>query len=865
MADLHTGEFHQNVSEYFPMHSRVGKRKISIPGAKLIAAVATAAVAATLMLNTYVNCFATSIMPTSAQLDISVINPREDTVVEWQLVDPQGNVIDSGQVDDDQLVLDNLDPDTQYEIIFTQPAKDDQPEKQLGSYKFITGKGAKPGQTPTPPPGPPGPSKSPESKPEVSPSPSPSISPSPSPSPSISPSPSPTPTPAPTPKPTPAIPVPVMGTPYVDNVNQGADSDPYCTLNFPYEMYRNDTYDNDMVSLVVTYTIEEDGDEYTDSFEITPENTDNPTVELFYKGSLTSSAVLTFNRTEYDADGNVVGVEENLTVTSDQLNIQSLYINSEWDNNLVGWNGGVTLSNVEVDENNQLTAKMTVDVEGGKYTAKNTVSEFTVPYSNPESGDIGDIRYIISGSDIGEIEGILDVTPATSTGSDITANIELDLRSLGLTAGETYTMEVLVDGSWLLEGVLLGSSNGRGTIEFIPVATPPMYVETLFESYIHPTDDMGNGIQLEYIFTQGDEGTITGLSVTDTVTWYDWETGAVIGSETKPAVEYSPDQFVENGVDIWMMHMGTTANEAVKETDDDAYYYSNYYFSYKSQAELTYTTGSGTETITTDEFVLDPAFYYYGSEGNSITVDPDSIRQVDQGIELTVSGQLKNVHKGENTRIEPYAVLIGGYYAEIADNYIDSEHVSVNSDGSVTITNQPVFIPYSAANGDGTLTVIAMVEGDTYVDYNGGSDYLFYSQTYAEETIELPGGSTLRIGDITDDSETQYENAPELKSVTLAYVNNYGLSEMAVYGGEYVTVEFEFTGIADETSSLAVNVQCTDPDGTTVSDTATVPTVSYEETGEYTFYATLGYQVPDDLTPGTEITLQISWNTFMQR
>ena len=123
----------------------------------------------------------------------------------------------------------------------------------------------------------------------------------------------------------------------------------------------------------------------------------------------------------------------------------------------------------------------------------------------------------------------------------------------------------------------------------------------------------------------------------------------------------------------------------------------------------------------------------------------------------------------------------------------------------------------------------------------------------------------MRIGDITDDSETQYENAPELKSVTMSYVNKNGLSEMAVYGGEYVSIDFEFAGIADETSSLVVNVQYTDPDGNEVSDTVTVPTESYEETGEYTFYATLGYQVPDDLTPGTEITLQISWNTSIMQ
>ena len=848
MADLHTGEFHQNVSEYFPMHSRVGKRKISIPGAKLIAAVATAAVAATLMLNTYVNCFATSIMPTSAQLDISVINPREDTVVEWQLVDPQGNVIDSGQVDDDQLVLDNLDPDTQYEIIFTQPAKDDQPEKQLGSYKFTTGKGTKPGQTPTPPPGPPGPSKSPEAKPEASPSPSISPSPSPSPSPSISPSPSPTPTPAPTPKPTPAIPVPVMGTPYVDNVSQGADSDPYCTLNFPYEMYRNDTYDNDMVSLVVTYTIEEDGDEYTDSFEITPEVTDNPTIDLFFKGSLTSSAVLTYNRTQYDADGNVVGVEENLTVTSDQLNIQSLYINSEWDNNLVGWNGGVKLSNVEVDENNQLTAKMTVDVEGGKYTAKNTVSEFTVPYSNPESGDTGDIRYIISGPDIREIEGVLDFTPATSTGSDITATIELDLRSLGLTAGETYTMDVLVDGSWLLEGVLLGSSNGRGTIEFTPVATPPMYVETAFEQYIYPTDSQGNGIQLEYIFTQGDEGTITGLSVTDSVAWYDEETGEVIGSETKPAVEYSPDQFVENGGQIWMMHTGTTDNSNFDN--------SNYYFSYKSKAELTYTIDGQTKTVTTDEFVLDPAFYAETTVGNSITVDQDSIVLTENGISMTVDVQLKNIHQGENTTLTPYNVYIGSMNSDGWPVDLEADNVTIGSDGSVTITDYELSISYGETNGDGTVTLMAMVDGEaTATNMYGYDEYFMYSQTYAQETINLPKGYTISLAPTVTDSRHQPESNMTVSRVTLGTDSLYGLDTVEVYGGQTVYIDFELAGTPTEVVQWIANAECIDPAGQVTWYEEVIPYNTY--TAESPFYITVMYTVPVDISG--PMTLTPNW------
>ena len=864
MSDFNIAEMHQNASEFFPTKSRIGKRKISAAKAKILAAISTAAIAVTMMLNMYVDCMALDIQDSSALLNVNIINRQDDSQVGWQLQEDGRGVVDNGiiGVNKTTLQLTKLKPNTKYTVVFTTTT--DGETNVLSTYSFTTG-GAKPVVTPVVTPVPAG-TPAPVIPPVVTPAPSPSPSPSPSPTPTPTPTPepTPTPTPTPTPEPTPIIPEPIMGTPYVDNIWPGADSAPYGNLNFPYNMNSNGEYINEMVSLVVTYTAEEEGNEYTDSYEITPEETTNPGVTLSPEGSITSYAVLTYNRTQYDEDGNVLGVEENLTVRSDDLNIQSLFINSEWDNNIVGRDGGVTLSNVKVDENNLMTGNMTFDVGSGKYAAKNSQSLLTIPYSNPDDGYEGNLWYSITDSNGRESERRpLDFTPVTSTGADVSTTFQLNLRPLGLTAGEKYTLTIWADSAWALNGVVIGGTSGRGSIEFTAAFSPPAYIETTLESYEEPspTDDKGNGINLRYIFTPGDAESITGLTVTDTVTWYDWETGEVIASQTKPAVQYDSTDFTdengnefskENGsTQLWVRHKGTSDN--ANREDYDSRYNSNYYFSYKSKAELTYIMDGTTKTITTDEFVLDPAFYINDPSGNTITVDKDSIVMTENGITLTVSGNISNVHKGENTTLELLSLMLGTYYGETGiEIELDSSSVKVNDDGSVTFTDIDLTVPYGETNGDGTVTLIAYIEGVTTVETLYGSGMWLYSSTYAEATIDIPGGYTLSLAEVVPDSRHQPESNMTLGKVSLGTDDILNLETIKVYGGETVYVDFELIGTPSEIVEWIAHVQCIDATGRVTQYEEIIPNDTYTE--DSPFYISVMYTVPTDISSSMELT-----------
>ena len=868
MSDFYSGEAHQNVSEFFPRKARTGKRSIKIPAAKMLAAIAGAAVTATLLFSAFVDCFASEILPDKATLNVSVMNLEREREVEWLLYEEGSDTpVQQGDMDSQRetIPIDNLDPDTKYRIVFITHTEDG--EKQLGEYEFTTPGQKAPAVSPLPSAVPPPPAQPtpPAVIPSPEPSPSPSISPSPSPSPSLSPSPTPTPTPVPEPTP-PPIPAPIMGTPYLDNIAQGADSDPFSRLNFPYDLNSSDTYTNEMVSLLVTYTIEEEGNEYTDSYEITPENTTAPDVELFYRGSLTSSAVLTYNRTEYDADGNIVGVEENLTVTSDQLNIQSLFINSVSDMNY-GYNGGVTLTDIAVDDENVLAGKMVIDVGSGKYAAKNTTSLLTIPYSDPDSGYEGSIRYEITGPDIRTIEGELDFTPVTSTGSDVTTDFQIDLRPFGLTRGQTYTITVWADAAWSLDGTLLGSSSGDGDATFTAKATPPKITNVSLGDYITPTyppsAENGNTIDVLYEMTSGDGGAITGLNITDTITWLDPLTEQQIGSTTKQYAYGADDLPLEDPSYVPFNHQGSTVNE--NDLSEDTFETSNSYFRYTSKAEMSYTLGDQSGTSTSSEFVLEPAFYIDSPSGNSITVDKDSIVLTDNGIEMNVSAYLGNIHQGENTTLSPYDVIIGtsGSDGEWID--LESDLVEIGSDGSVTITDYPIFVPYIATNGDGTVTIRAQVYGETFAQDSDGYDrYILGSQTYVEEKIEIPGGYTLRLAKAEIGDEAHLAGYLDLFEASMSNYSAYRMTEMTVYGGETISIDFVFTGDV-EVSSLAAFIQYTDPNGNIVSDQVPFEPGHYYFTSEEDcniVYGYLEYYVPMDIS--SDIELQPAWYVFEQ-
>ena len=871
MADFHTGEFHQDALEYFPMKSGTGKRSVSIPGSKLIAAVVTAAVAATMMLSTYVNCFATNIMPTSATLDVSVINPAEDTVVEWQLTDEDGAVIDSGQLDknEKELFFNGLDPDTQYEISFTIPGADGGEPQPLSKYKFTTGKENKPGPAPTPPPGKPVTPAKPGSSPAPTeePSPSPSVVPSPVVIPSPSPSASPTATPAPaaTPKPKPSKPKPEAGTPYLFDVRPGADSEPSADFIFPFEMNSTTEYVNEVVNIAINVKSQGENGEFSDVYDVYDTEIATQRFEMPYNGSISAQAVLTYNRSQYDADGNLLGVEEGLTVTSDELAVSGVFINSRWT--ATGREGGITLNDIKVDENNVLTGTMVIDIETGTYATKNAVSNATIPYEDPEDGDFYPIRYTITDNSGRSIRGELDISGLTSTGEDVSTPFTIDLSTLGLTAGSSYTLEINAGAAWAVDGVVIGSSTGIGTAEFVANYSPAKFEETALDNYVTPTyppsADNGNGINLIYNISAGDAEEISGIEVTDTVAWYDFETGRQIGSVNRAPVTYTIDDLSDMGNGLYELWHTGTANDS-DNYSEDTYYDRNSYFRYTSKAEMDYVLNGENGTAVSDEFVLEPYFYINSPDNNTLTIDPDSVQVTPNGISVTISGKIGNIHAGENTQLDPdYLTVVAGeegYY----DLDLEDPAVTLGEDGSITITDCTVLLPPGCVQADGTLTMALLAGGPTYVyDAYGYSTQLCYSDTYAMTTITVTGGYTLSLADARlDNDNNMADSGMTLDSVILATYTDYGLDSVKVFGGETVWIEFALVGTpAEAPTALSAYVQITDPYDTLINYTDELPGGTF--TQEDPYYITLEYVVPTDISE--DIALQPLWYMFMQR
>ncbi len=207
MSDFNRQEIHQDFEEFFPVQADVEKRSVSIPAAKLLAAIASVAVTAALVFNTYVDCFATQIWQNSALLNIRISNLQEYQDVTWQLTEQDGEFVRQGQLDVGQteLPLENLDPDTKYIITFT--TQEEGETKILGDYHFTTGapSGAGPSGPPVPD-GPPTPAvtqpPAPTSRPTAEPTATPAVTATPTPVPVLPAVPTAAPTSRPTAEPT---------------------------------------------------------------------------------------------------------------------------------------------------------------------------------------------------------------------------------------------------------------------------------------------------------------------------------------------------------------------------------------------------------------------------------------------------------------------------------------------------------------------------------------------------------------------------------------------------------------------------------------------------------------------------------------
>ena len=105
----------------------------------MLAAIAGAAVTATLLFSAFVDCFASEILPTQATLNVSVMNLDREQEVEWLLYEEGSDTpVQQGALDSNRetVPIENLDSDTKYRIVFITHTDDG--ERNLGEYEFTT-------------------------------------------------------------------------------------------------------------------------------------------------------------------------------------------------------------------------------------------------------------------------------------------------------------------------------------------------------------------------------------------------------------------------------------------------------------------------------------------------------------------------------------------------------------------------------------------------------------------------------------------------------------------------------------------------------------------------------------------------------
>ncbi len=150
--------------EFFPLYEPLGSPGGSASGTVLgglVAALAALALAMSAFFFSYVDCVPLDIGTTTALLEVELNNLEEGQEVSWVLM-TGSNIIELPPLDNDDLtklledlttlLLTQLEPDTEYTIVFTTPGEDGQPDI-IHTFTFRTGKepGSEPPDLPPPP------------------------------------------------------------------------------------------------------------------------------------------------------------------------------------------------------------------------------------------------------------------------------------------------------------------------------------------------------------------------------------------------------------------------------------------------------------------------------------------------------------------------------------------------------------------------------------------------------------------------------------------------------------------------------------------------------------------------------------------
>ena len=782
MADFNTGEYHQGLDEYFPTNFTSRKKSIGFSAAKLLAAAATAAIAVTMMLSSYVDCFATQITTSSATLNISVMNWRPETSVNWQLMDEVGDTVTSGIIDTekDQLELTGLRAGTKYEIVFTAKNEDGQNEEK-GRYSFTTGTEKYPVISPQPSAVPPtedkpmvkpspavSPSVSPSASPSASPSPSPSASPtatpeptsapapqptrapavsaspspevseSPTPTPEVSESPSPSPSPevseSPSPSPTPEATPPdaeadAPSAPYVTSAPDGA----IIGLEFPFAMNSNDQFTNTATTVEIAYEISSaDGNIIHSGTYEQIEDDGQGTVKGIFEtsyvgasvplnGGLTATATLTYQSENIDSGEMIT----DRTATSDTITLSTIYLDEATD---------AEVSEIAVDTDSQnISGSATFVVNTGPYGLSTVDDELVL-------GNLTVTVFDTAGAIMGE--WIENLGSQSSTGENITTQFVIDTFGFDLALGETYTAQIRLNGSWHINGIPVSDSRSYGSFEFTyGVAPEPTYlrptaVDTVFFSYqrANPsvTDGSGNdSIGADFSFSLNDAlPESISIVIEEILNYLDG------GSVTKEAVTYSGTDITTDGGNISVTHNATSS------------YYNGYWqMGYIDSTEvlvnatLHYTLPDNTQgTVSGQQFKLSPFVYFYDENNVTNTMEASVTTQDTADVRLvTYSATLSDIHVGTgsiefDSGVVYYWLPTGGY----VEYPLRAENVTVNSSTGVTKVSGSLEIPLSDFT-ENELLLCLDVTSNWIETVKGVPVTMSQSTGWVETTIYLNG------------------------------------------------------------------------------------------------------------------------------
>lgn len=718
MADFNRQEIHWDFDEFFPVQADVGKRSIAIPAAKMLAALASMAVTAALVFNTYVDCFATQIWPDSALLDVNIRNLQEYRDVDWQLTEQDGDIVRQGQLDTRQntLPLEGLRPGTQYIITFT--AQYDGETKPLGDYRFTTGDPSGTGPSGTPvPPGPPAPVTTPVPTPGPTASPAPSLSPSPSVSPSPTATPAVTVTPAPVPpaaQPTAAptaapstdpssepsaepsaepsqapVPEAAADPARLISVTDAPDVGSGILVEFPFRMNSDTNYTNTPVKYIISYEITDANNATTPySEEVDIEDPDTFTgAQMFasipYGGGVSGSATLVYN-TEDLRTGEI---------TADRQVTGETFALSE-----IRFAGGGTVNDLTIDTAaGTISGNVTFNVDRGPYAA-------TVSGSRLTGNNIW-LTVYRPGQRTQVAQWMMADTATTSQGENMTVsfeNFDISGQMSNFTLGNSYTFEFSADGQWGVDGMMGASSAGyaRGDYQFGQYTAPTAgTAEVVAGQPTSPPD-----VQIMYPFNLNSYVPVAGDTITVEETGYYLDYDGTVSAEaafsdTRTYV-YNPDGET-NEIII------DTENNLLYVTDTAGYDY-NYPQDIVYTANATFTYNGGTETLTST-CELSPYVFLGNQEMsslNKITIDYDNITSQGTVYTIPYTVTLTDVVKGTgqlDVAEESISIDIDG---QTQDNYT----VSTGADG-VTITGTAVVDTSLMERATNILTMNVYTEG----------------------------------------------------------------------------------------------------------------------------------------------------------